>query len=69
MIIFSVFLLRNFIRIGDEMKQYNLNIFENASYSDNFKNKNLYKQIIKVKFCKEKCESDIKFNENYFYKE
>ena len=69
MIIFSVFLLRNFIRIGDEMKQYNLNIFENASYSDNFKNKNLYKQIIKVKFCKEKCESDIKFNKNYFYKE
>jgi hypothetical protein len=77
LIILLVFSARNLNRISKEIKLYNYNIFENASYNKEFKNYEILNRILKVKKCNltnNSCGEEIikykKFiNKDLFYKE
>ena len=74
-IILTTFLSRNVNRISEEIRIYNYNFIENASYNENFKNYKILKRIEKIKKCTLKnnlCEdeyikSSIIINKHLFY--
>ena len=77
LIILLVFSARNINRVSKEIKLYNYNIFENASYNKEFKNYEILNRILEVKKCNlnnSSCGEEIvkykKFiNKDLFYKE
>ena len=74
-IILIIFLSRNILRIGKEIKLYNYDILQNASYNEEFKNFDILSRILIIKKCNNNsCAKDsIKFNsikfKDVFYKE
>ena len=56
LIIALIFLSRNILRINKEIKVYNYNFYNNASYNKSFQNYSIYKNILDIK----KCNLDIK---------
>lgn len=71
-----IFCSRNVNRIFKEVKLYNYNILENASYNEEFKNYQILNRILKIKKCNNDnslCEKDpikyqILLNKYVFYK-
>jgi hypothetical protein len=55
-IIVLIFLSRNILRINEEIKVYNYDFYNNASYNKSFQNYSIYNNIIDIK----KCSKDIK---------
>ena len=77
LIILLVFASRNLNRISKEIKLYNYDIFENASYNKEFKNYEILNRILEIKKCnlsadlcgKETIKYKRFMNKDLFYKE
>jgi hypothetical protein len=74
-IILIIFLTKNVIRIGKEIKLYHYNILYNVSYNEEFKNYDILNRILMIKDCNEDlCTKEaIKYDtinfKGVFYKE